>query len=213
MALLDRSPDFKFIPLFTRLNDFYELWHTGYFIDKKKPILPELKMDQLKELNQHSKIGRRQVDVYTGLNVMILLLELNRYGQKQDTLKEKLKFYPCGQPNSDRELEDPTLLYQLIGYSNCIGYKGFTNTVGKFLSGADLSGAYLSGANLSRANLSGADLFGAKLVRAKLVRANLSGAKNLKVEQIKEAKNWEEAKYSKEFREKLGLPPIKENER
>ena len=75
---------------------------------------------------------------------MILLLELHRYGQDQENeTKEKLTFYPCGKPNADGELKDPTLLLRLIGYSNCIGYKGFSDTVGSFLSSANLGGANL----------------------------------------------------------------------
>ncbi|WP_292732583.1 pentapeptide repeat-containing protein [Nostoc sp. JL31] len=52
-------------------------------------------------------------------------------------------------------------------------------------------------ANLRYANLSSADLSG----------ANLSYAKNLTPEQVKSAENWDKAKYDKDFRAKLGLPP------
>jgi uncharacterized protein YjbI with pentapeptide repeats len=90
---------------------------------------------------------------------------------------------------------------------------------GVYLSGANLSGADLSGVtlkefylvkvNLSGTDLSGADLREANLREAKLEGADLSGAnltnaKNLTVEQIKAARNWEQAKYSPEFRALLG---------
>ncbi|QLE54035.1 pentapeptide repeat-containing protein (plasmid) [Nostoc sp. C057] len=76
------------------------------------------------------------------------------------------------------------------------------------LTKADLWKADLSGANLSGANLSGADLSEADLSGANLSGADLSGAKNLIAEQIKNvAKNWEYAKYDKNFRKELGLPP------
>ncbi|MDM9582861.1 pentapeptide repeat-containing protein [Nostoc sp. GT001] len=88
------------------------------------------------------------------------------------------------------------------------------------LNGALLMGANLRSANLSFANLSGADFYNANLKGADLAYqlditdlgnelgvANLSGAKNLTPEQVKSAKNWEQAIYDKEFRAKLGLPP------
>ncbi|WP_414518322.1 pentapeptide repeat-containing protein [Nostoc sp. PCC 9305] len=85
------------------------------------------------------------------------------------------------------------------------------------LSGANLSSANLSAANLRGANLRGADLRGSYLSSANLSAANLSGAdlrsaylsdaNNLTPEQVKSAKNWDKAKYDKDFRAKLGLPP------
>jgi hypothetical protein len=94
------------------------------------------------------------------------------------------------------------------------------------LSGADLSGADLNFANLNFANLGVADLSGANLNGANLNGANLNGAnlrcvvividnerrctdlrgaKNLTPEQIKSAKNWQQAQYDPDFRKKLGL--------
>nr|WP_322682783.1 pentapeptide repeat-containing protein [Nostoc sp. DedQUE07]MDZ8128091.1 pentapeptide repeat-containing protein [Nostoc sp. DedQUE07] len=81
------------------------------------------------------------------------------------------------------------------------------NLSGANLSGANLIVANLSGANLSDANLRGADLRGADLSGADLSGADLSYAKNLTSEQVKAAKNWDKAKYDKDFRAKLGLPP------
>ncbi|NJL35960.1 MAG: hypothetical protein HC899_03785 [Leptolyngbyaceae cyanobacterium SM1_4_3] len=94
--------------------------------------------------------------------------------------------------------------------------------------GANLSNANLSGSNLSDADflsfdparldsatLSGADLSGAdlryvylrfaNLSNADLRDANLSNAHDLTPEQVKAARNWEEAIYDEEFRRQLGI--------
>src|SRR6476469_3439893 len=109
--------------------------------------------DQLKTQD----LGQRQIYVYAGLNVMILLLELHRYGQETPEFKDKMVFYPCGEPNAEGKLDDASRLLRLIGYSCCIGDSGFLQTVGRFLSSVSLSGADLSGADLSGAELSGAN--------------------------------------------------------
>ena len=86
---------------------------------------------------------------------------------------------------------------------------------------ADLRNAKFIGAILAEANLSDANLTGAILAEANLSDANLTGAifwdkqfgeldkeaKNITPSQIKQAKNWEKAIYSPQFRKKLGLPP------
>lgn len=69
------------------------------------------------------------------------------------------------------------------------------------LSDAKLFNAELSGANLSDANLSNADLH-----FANLLNVNLRDAKNLTVEQVKSARNWEKALYDDRLRSRLGLP-------
>ncbi|MEM1395366.1 MAG: pentapeptide repeat-containing protein, partial [Cyanobacteria bacterium P01_H01_bin.150] len=82
---------------------------------------------------------------------------------------------------------------------------------------ADFSDAKLNDADLRNTELFGtrfnnADLSGTKLRSADLGYAtDFTGAKNLTVEQVKSAKNWAEAKYDKEFRAKLGLPPEKQH--
>jgi len=65
------------------------------------------------------------------------------------------------------------------------------------LIGADLSFADISDSDLSNANLSGADLSD----------ADFQKAKKLKPSQIKAARKWEDAFYSEEMLEHLGLPP------
>ncbi|WP_293056492.1 pentapeptide repeat-containing protein [Okeania sp. SIO2B3] len=170
MALLVKS-EVKLEVLFKRLHGFYLDWCEGKFIEKMEDALSQ-KVRQLWKWGIES--GQRQVDIYTGLNVMILLFELHRYGQSQEELREQLHFYPCGQPGS--EDFDRTRLLRMIGYSQCLGNFAFVKIVGSFLNGADLSGADLSGANFSGADLSGANLSGANLSAAEFSGADLSGA-------------------------------------
>jgi uncharacterized protein YjbI with pentapeptide repeats len=167
---------FRPVELFQRLEYFYQRWCEGEFIDVSSESLPQKKMKLLEKQLKTQKLGQRQIDIYAGLNVMILLLELHRYGQEKDELKDKMVFYPCGKPNAEGRLDDASRLLRLIGYSCCVGNFGFVQTVGTFLSGANLSGAELSGANLSGAELSGAELIGAELSGANLIGAYLSDA-------------------------------------
>ncbi|HAX75029.1 MAG TPA: hypothetical protein DCY88_04130 [Cyanobacteria bacterium UBA11372] len=175
MALLDASDEFKPVELFQRLEDFYLQWCEGDFIDQETETLPQKKVQQLKKHlpDSNIRLGQRQVDIYAGLNAMILLLELNRYAQSKDDLNDKIAFHPCGEKGTDSF--DEYRLLPIIGYSHCIDVTGFLRTVGSFLNGTNLSGANLSGANLSRADLSGANLSGANLSGANLSGANLRG--------------------------------------
>jgi hypothetical protein len=171
MALLDSEDKFQYLKLFERLEYFYDKWCQGKFIDiDDKTTLPQEKAKNL----EIRKLGQRQVDIFTGLNVMILLLELHRYAQTQDELKDNIVFYPCGK--KDSKYFDEQQLFRIIGYSNSVTVSTFSETVGYFLSGANLSGTKLSGADLSGANLSGANLSGAILFVANLRGAILSGA-------------------------------------
>jgi uncharacterized protein YjbI with pentapeptide repeats len=175
MALLAVSTEFQPVRLFKRLESFYLRWCDGEFIDAPPENLPQKKMRQMKEQTPETKwIGLRQVDIYAGLNVTILLLELHCYPQLKDDLKDKIAFFPCGKKDTDSF--DEYRLLGSIGYSECIGIRGFLETVGQFLSGANLSGANLSGANLSDANFSRADLSRVNLRRADLSRVNLRRA-------------------------------------
>jgi uncharacterized protein YjbI with pentapeptide repeats len=151
------------------------------------------------------ELGQRQVDVYTGLNVMILLFELHRYGQQQEELSSEsplnppnlgasrnedfdsnspqnwgargaLMFHPCGQLDNEGKPEDTSRLYRIIGYSRCVGESCFLETVGQFLRGANLRGANLRGTHLNGADLSGADLSDTDLLCTDLSDADLSSA-------------------------------------
>ena len=174
MGLLVANQEFRPVALFERLQDFYLRWCDGEFIDAPPENLPQKKMRQLRDLDV--ELGQRQVDIYAGLNVAILLLELHRYARQSDKLKEKIAFYPCGELNAEGELKDRTQLFRIMSYSCCIGAVGFLDTVGQFLTGADLKGAILGGAILRGANLGGANLGGAILRGANLRGADLRGA-------------------------------------
>jgi hypothetical protein len=177
-----RESEFRPVQLFKRLENFYLRWCDGEFIDALQDNYPQKKMSQLQ--GQGIKTGVRQVDVYAGLNVMILLLELHRYGQSRDDLKAEIIFHPCGQ--EDTEDFDRFRLLRLISYSQCFNAEAFLSTVGSYLSGAFLNGAFLStiflvdvdlrGAALNGTDLRGTALNGADLSGAALNGANLSGA-------------------------------------
>jgi Pentapeptide repeats (8 copies) len=120
------------------------------------------------------RLGIRQVDVFAGLNVLILLLELHRYRQSRDELKDAIVFYPSGKALSDGYT---TQLLKIIYYSDSsIGIGTFNQNIGFFLSGAILIGADLSGADLSSAILSDAILSDAYLSDAYLIGADLRSA-------------------------------------
>ncbi|MCT7989297.1 pentapeptide repeat-containing protein [Laspinema olomoucense] len=175
-GLWAKNPEVKPIRLFERLEDFYLRWCEGEFIDISTETLPQSKMRLLKEQLGvvETQLGQRQVDLYTGLNVIILLLELHRYGQTQDELKDKIYFYLCDEPDTDQFF--PQRLLQIIGYSHCLGAYAFHQIMGFYLNGANLNGANLNGANLNGASLNGAYLNGAYLIRASLSGASLNGA-------------------------------------
>ena len=170
-----RESEFRPVELFKRLENFYLRWCDGEFIDALQDNYPQKKMSQLQ--GQGIKTGVRQVDVYAGLNMLILLLELNRYAQSRADLKDKIAFYPCSKP--DTESFDNFRLHRLIGYSDCINSSTFVMVVKSFLSGAYLCNVYLGGANLKRADLSRVDFSDAHLVTTYLSGTNLNGA-NLK---------------------------------
>ncbi|MEG4116893.1 pentapeptide repeat-containing protein [Microcoleus sp. N9_B4] len=175
-AVAGEENQFRPVQLFQRLEKFYLRWCEGEFIDMLPESLPQKKMRLLRDQLKTQDLGQRQIDVYAGLNVMILLLELHRYGQKRDELKDTMVFYPCGKPNAEGKLDDASQLLRLIGYSCCVGDSGFVQTVGRFLSGANLSGANLSYADLSGVNLRGVNLSYADLSYAYLSDLNLRGA-------------------------------------
>ncbi|BAB73288.1 NACHT domain-containing protein [Anabaena sp. FACHB-709] len=172
MGLLTESQDFRWVELFKRLDKFYSKWCQGKFIDTAEETLPQKKLRQLQRYGI-TGLGQRQVDVYAGLNVMILLLELHRYAQERDDLKAEIVFYPSGKPQENRRTIQ---LLRIINYSDGLNLSNFIKIVGKFLRGAYLSGAYLSGADLSGADLSGADFSDAYLSGADLGDTSLRGA-------------------------------------
>ena len=168
------------VRLFQRLHQFYDNWCEGLYIDKAPgENLPQSKMMQLKDVGILT--GLRQVDIHAGLNVMILLFELHRYGRQQENEQSQslLHFHPCGK--LDRNSGDHQELLHVIGYSQLIQPDKFVTTVGCYLSDANLSDANLSYASLrnvhlSNANLKDVDLSFANLIETNLSTANLSNA-------------------------------------
>lgn len=93
-----------------------------------------------------------------------------------------------------------------------VNLQGANLQVGNFTE-AGFHGAILKDANFEGANLQGARFREAQLEGANFKDADLKGAsfwraKGITVEQIKGAKNWDKAEYSKEFCEKLGLSAV-----
>ncbi|MGP1383941.1 MAG: NACHT domain-containing protein [Thainema sp.] len=192
-ALLIKHPEFEPEKLHKRLYDFYWRWSDGEFIDAPPENLPQQKMRLLRERMPHreERLGQRQVDMNTGINGMILLLELHRFGlpaskESQPTEDTKLHpsrypFHPCQSPND--HARDYSRFLRLMGMGHCLGLNTFSNRIYLFLnsvnlcyaelSSADLSNADLSYANLSNVYLSFADLSNAKLILAKLSFAEL----------------------------------------
>jgi uncharacterized protein YjbI with pentapeptide repeats len=175
-AVAGQESRFRLVELFQRLEAFYLRWCEGEFIDMLPESLPQKKMRLLRAQLKTQDLGQRQIDIYAGLNVMILLFELHRYGQQRDDLKDKINFFPCGQPGI-KACEYGRFL-RIVSYSNSCGIGVFNSVVGSFLGGANLRGAYLRSANLRSANLCGANLRGADLRDANLHGANL-GSVNL----------------------------------
>ena len=133
--------------LFERLNDFYLRWSDGDFIETTEDILPQKKARTLQK--QGIEKGTREVDIYTGLNILIVLTELHRYGKSIADLKNKIDFHPCGQVDS-KEFNDQRL-GQIIGYSECLGTSTFSQQLGKYLYNINLSYANLSDITLKNA--------------------------------------------------------------
>jgi uncharacterized protein YjbI with pentapeptide repeats len=177
MVMLEDRKEWDPITLFKRLNQFWESWCDGEFIDASLENLPQKKMrlsrEQMPDLEK--ALGLRQVDVYGGLNILILLLSLHRSAQNHNELKDKTDFHPNGK-SVDGCNVDPQRLQKVIHYADCLETSNFSAIVGFYLSLADLSGANLSGTDLSLADLRGADLRGASLNCASLNCASLNYA-------------------------------------
>ena len=190
-ALLKKNDRLQLRWIFEQLDAFYSLWCKGLFIDaaaENSPLLKKVRSATASGMNANQRL----VDIQTGLNVMRLLLELNRAIEPPEDEFAKIAFHPCGR--ADLGNFDPDRLLRTIGYCQAIGADTFIKAVGPYLSavdlsnaeltncilrgvdfkGADLSNADLSGADLRSSDLGGADLRSAVLVGANLRLANLS---------------------------------------
>jgi uncharacterized protein YjbI with pentapeptide repeats len=177
MVMLEDGQEWRPIVLFERLNQFWESWCDGEFIDAPSENFPQKKMRMLREqmADREKALGLRQVDVHSGLNILILLLSLHRYAHDHDELKSEIDFHLNGESLDGTNI-DSRRLWNVIHYADCLKFGNFRSIVGFYLSGADLSGADLSGAYLSNADLSGAYLSNADLTGAYLTGANLTDA-------------------------------------
>lgn len=191
--LVESLSDEELITLFKRLEKFYIRWSDGDFIELINGNT-DLAEKRAKDFQRYCVLlGQRQVDIYTGLNVLILLFKFNNFKRTYGKLKN-IEFYPCGQYNTSSF--DKNRLLRIINYSNCLKISAFNQILGSFLDGAnlshiDLSRVDLSGSSLCNADLTGtdlrrADLSGAHLDHSKLHNAYLRGADLSKVE-LKEA--------------------------
>ena len=173
MVMLEDSQEWNPVTLFERLNDFWERWCDGEFIDAAPENLPQKKMRLLREQmpDRSPSLGLRQVDIFTGLNVLILLLSLHRYAQEKVELKDNIYFYPSGQAVEGEYIDR---LVKVIYYSNCLAINKFMLLMSNFLSYSDLSNADLEGIDLREINLTGATLAGASLKGSMLFQAKLS---------------------------------------
>ncbi|NBD32000.1 MAG: pentapeptide repeat-containing protein [Cyanobacteria bacterium] len=102
---------------------------------------------------------------------------------------------------NNAELNNARLIDANLSHAQLID----ADLVGTEMIGANLSHAHLVGANLSKAYFGDADFNQACLRDANLDQTKLFGVRNLTLEQVKAAKNWQEAIYDETFRQKLGL--------
>ncbi|MDX1977064.1 MAG: pentapeptide repeat-containing protein [Pseudanabaenaceae cyanobacterium bins.68] len=167
---LETEAKLRPLRLFGRLQIFYERWCTGIFLDAIAESLPHKKSAQVKTATA------RQIDIGAGLNVMILLFGLDAYMQSQPKLAGKLRFFPCGDPDSPNQNHDSDRLLKIIGYARWLGITTFLDRVRDFLAGAKLVKVNLAGANLFGVNLENADLRGSNLSATNLAGACLSKA-------------------------------------
>lgn len=184
MAMLTDSSEIDtqgWIRLFQRLNEFYDRWCEGELIDAPPENLPQKKMRLLKDQQpeQEKPLGLRQVDVFTGLNVLILLLELHRYAQEPENPNEELRqqiiFYPSGKLSENASSDERTRRFlRIIDYADCLELGSFSGIAGPFLAFANFAYSNLFSANLFRANLSNANFTDAILFSTNLASANLT---------------------------------------
>jgi hypothetical protein len=179
-VMLEKSQEWQPIVLFERLNQFWECWCDGEFIDTAPENLPQKKMQLLRKQvgDRETNLGLRQIDVYAGLNIFILLLSLNHYAQERNDLKDKIYFYPNGKSENGRNINFRRLL-KVIHYADCLKSRNFQAIVGFCFSNPSLidvtlADADLSGADLSSASLPDVDLSGTNLSGADFSEANLS---------------------------------------
>ncbi len=174
--------------LFGRLQKFYIRWSYHEFIQAESETFPQRKSRQLKRFSENAP-GQLEIDIYAGLNILILLLSLNSYAKESSSPNFNVNFNPCYLHISDKENEnifDPNRLLKIIHYTESLRPSAFTEIVGGFLQNVclekvnlarvDFNGANLRQANLSESDLRRADFTQANLQQATLKRTYLRGA-------------------------------------
>lgn len=158
---------FSLTVLFQRLEDFYQFYCQGRWLDEEVVSSARSHFQAL-----GNPLNTLQIDAAAGLNVFLLLCAIAKETQ--------IPFFPCGNPNFFQEF-DPHRLLTFIGRTVALSPTAFWQRSRHSLSQMQLAGAclnrlMLAEANLWQANLSGAELIGVNLVNANLQEANLSWA-------------------------------------
>lgn len=191
-GLINNLGPSNIIEIFNFLYTFYEFWSDGKYIDfYEKEEYCRRKAKQISSLSKNTIVRIRYIDLCTGLNVIILLSEINRYIQlnKLDD-SGQLCFHPCKRMKALTLNEDEKGKFsRIIGYSYCNSLGVADNTTNSFskLAGPFLSYIDLSSSNLRNCNLGGAnfqcskfhstDMIGINLRDANLTNADLTNAK------------------------------------
>ncbi|WP_204138546.1 pentapeptide repeat-containing protein [Halomicronema sp. CCY15110] len=171
-ALLTKHPEFEAEKLHQRLHDFYWRWSDGEFIDAPPENLPQQKMRLLRQhAPEQLELGQLQVDVYAGINAMILLWELDRYSG--------VSFHPCRRIDKIQGFihTNPHRLLKIVGISCCLGVNFFSEYIGPHARYSDLSGCFLRNISLKGLDLTGVSFFDAYLRSADLSNSELQNAK------------------------------------
>lgn len=180
VALIEREfkgKDDDFVRLFERLYGFYWAWSDGEFIEAIESDGEPITLRKARLMQKQGvAIGQRKVDVYTGLNTLILMFTLHRYAHANSELRDEVSFHPCKYSSGEGATNHSNRLLRIIGYGESLNDGGFENIIGKFLINADLRGANLSGIDLRHKDLIGIYLSGAYLLNTILIGTDLSGA-------------------------------------
>ncbi|NEQ46220.1 MAG: NACHT domain-containing protein [Leptolyngbya sp. SIOISBB] len=187
-ALLTKHPDFQPEKLHKRLYDFYWRWSDGEFIDAPPENLPQRKMRLLRERTPDCEeiLGQRQVDVYTGLNTMILLFELHRYGinlapknKHTSSMNSVYNFHPCR--NFRSEYFDDMRLKRVLSKGFYISENISLSLISPFLHHLDLRNISLDTISMGNVDFSYTDLRGSMFSGMTLGNADFSNSELIDV--------------------------------
>ena len=182
-AILVSAKQSEIIDVFLCLNAFYLRWCNSLYLNYNDDENHPWSNLQKRQKASGVQLNLKHLDIFTGLNAIILLLEMHRHASRVPELLDKIVFSPCLDNDKD-QFESTENLLLVFGYCQSFRLENFwkspseffTASVGRFLEGIDLIGAQLVGINLDRANLKGAKLQTAKLTRTSLCSTNLEAA-------------------------------------